>query len=52
MCQRRIIHMVEEEGTEFSDTGCVGVVYEDRKDDLFKQMALQLFALCSWQSWV
>lgn len=39
-----------EEAAEFSDSGCVGVDYEVRSDELLKQMALQMFPLSSWQT--
>lgn len=36
-----------EEAAEFSDSGCVGVDYEVRNNELLKQMALQMFPLSS-----
>lgn len=39
-----------EEATGFSDSGCVGVDYEVRNDELLKQMVLQMFPLSSWQT--
>lgn len=39
-----------EEDTEFSDSGCVGVDYGVRNNELLKQMALQMFPPSSWQT--
>lgn len=48
-CHRQIIHTGLRLERKCSDSGCAGVDYEVRNDELLKEMMLQMFPPYSWQ---